>query len=130
MRDFKSFEMNGITWKIKYVPSNSSMLVDRTNILTVATTDPSDNTLYLSDSLQGPFLIKVLLHELGHCIMISYKLTNYIHETVFPDKWIEAEEMVCNFIANYGFEIFSTAYDILGDKAWELIPKELEKLVA
>lgn len=48
---------------------------------------------------------------------------------VYPDKWIEAEEWVCNFIADYGFIIFSTVNSVIGPDAWYYVPHELEKLV-
>lgn len=121
--------MNGVYWTIEWVPHDSEMLVDRTGFLTVATTDPETKTVYLSKNLQGPFLIKVLLHELGHCVMISYDLIDYIHDYVYPDRWIDAEEWVCNFIADYGFQIFKAAYQIIGYDALLYLPKELEKLI-
>lgn len=45
------------------------------------------------------------------------------------NKWIEAEEWVCNFIANYAAIIFNAAYDILGTDAWMAVPYELEKMI-
>lgn len=130
MGAFRSFELNGIIWSVETVDSDSPMLVDRTGKTTVATTDPTDYTVYLSKALQGPFLIKVLLHELGHCVMVSYDLLDYIHSSVYPEKWVEAEEWVCNFIADYGFKIFSAAYKIVGKDAWQFVPQEIEKLIA
>lgn len=49
---------------------------------------------------------------------------------VRPEYWIEAEEWVCNFIADYGMRIFYIAYQVLGDEALEYLPYELERLVA
>lgn len=72
---------------------------------------------------------RVLLHELGHCVMFSYGLLDDIHSVVPPDRWIDAEEWVCNFIADYGREIFSVAYDIMGEDAWMYVPYRLEKLI-
>lgn len=112
------------------VDSNAPELIDRTGKITVATTDPNNYTVYLSSALQGPFLIKVLLHELGHCAMISYGLLDYIHSAVYPERWIEAEEWLCNFISDYGFKIFSAAYKVVGDEAWKFVIPELEKFVA
>lgn len=94
----------------------------------MATTDPNTHRVYLSSSLQGPFLIKVLLHELGHCVMVSYDLLRYIHDSVYPDRWIEAEEWLCNFIADYGFRIFSAAYKVVGDDAWRFVTRELNRV--
>lgn len=125
-----SFYMNGYLWKVFFVDPNSELLVDRTGILRIATTDPVTYCVYLSNTLKGDLLNRVLIHELGHCTMISFHLLEDIHRMVKPDYWIEAEEWVCNFIADYGLQIFSTAYSILGEEAWIFVPYELERLVA
>lgn len=124
-----TFEMNGYLWQVVRVRSNDPMLVDRTNTLTVATTDPTTCTVYLSDALRGDFLVRVLIHELGHCALFSYGLIDDIHRVTYPDCWIEAEEWACNFIADYGFQIFSAAYKTLGMKALDRIPVELNKWI-
>lgn len=105
------------------------MLIDRTGRYTVGTTDPVRHLIFLSLDLQGEFLTKVLLHELSHAVMISYNLIETIHNMVYPDKWIEAEEWVCNFMADYGYIIFSIANLIVGPEGWKYVPYELEKLV-
>lgn len=124
-----TFELNGIRWKIEYVSPDSLELVDRTGSLRVATTDPKTLTVYLSDNLYDGMLVKVLIHELGHCTMFSFGLLDDIHLRVRPEYWIEAEEWVCNFIADYGLMIFSIAYKMLGKDAWRSIPQEIEKFI-
>lgn len=113
-----------------FVDPNSDLLVDRTGNKTVATTDPLTRCIYLSNSLEGDFLNRVLIHELGHCVMISYDLIQDIHRMVKPRYWIEMEEWICNFIADYGVQVFQKAYDILGDEAWLVVPYQLERLVS
>ena len=125
-----TFSMNGYIWKIQFVDSDNPMLMDRTGTQTVATTDPKTQIIYLSNELYGEFLVKVLLHELGHCALISFDLLEEIHRVVKPKYWIEAEEWLCNFLVDYGFTIFRTAYSIFGFEAWKLIPYELDRLVA
>lgn len=125
-----SFVLNGILWTIYIVPSNSHYLIDRTGNLTVATTDPKTLSIYISDRLSGEFLNRVLIHELGHCVLFSYGLLDYIHSMVMPKFWVEVEEMFCNFIADYGYQIFKTAYNILGNEAIRIVPYELERIVA
>lgn len=49
---------------------------------------------------------------------------------VEPFYWVEMEEWICNFIADYGQMIFSIKKRVLGDKAWTVLPYELGKLVA
>ena len=105
-------------------------LVDRSALIAVATTDAKTVYMYLANELRGKFLTKVLLHELGHCTIFSFDLLDDIHRMVLPKYWFEAEEWVCNFIADYGESIFGVAYSILGEDAWALIPYELEKLIA
>lgn len=121
--------MNGIGWRIVPVCENSEKLIDRTGTHTVATTDPSDSCVYISDKLQGKFKTRVLIHELSHCALFSFNLLAEVHKMVTPPYWIEAEEWICNYLADYGEMIFDIAYRTLGNEAiWE-IPKEIEKLI-
>ena len=122
--------MNGYLWKAIYVTPSDPMLVDRDGVLTVATTDPSTQTIYISNAIHGYFLLRVLVHELGHCAIFSFGLLPDIHKMVYPEYWSEAEEWVCNFIADYGLSIYRSAYDIMGDEALNLIPSEIERLIS
>lgn len=122
--------MNGYSWRVCYVDADDPMLVDRTGRVTVATTDPGTLTVYMLRDLDGAFLSRVLIHELGHCAMFSFGLLDDIHRMVHPRYWLEVEEWVCNFIADYGMMIFDTAYAILGDRAIAVVPYEVERLVA
>lgn len=124
------FFLNGQRWNVWFVPSDSYVLTDRTGLYTVATTDPTTHNVYMSDELKGDFLIRVFLHELGHCCMISFNLIGDIHRMIKPQYWIEAEEWLCNFIADYGRIIFSTVYSVLGYDAIEIVPYELEQWIA
>ena len=123
------FRMNGILWRIIFVDPESSMLIDRTGVKTVATTDPVTKCVYLADNLNGNFLTKVIIHELGHCTMISYGLLNDIRSMVDEDYWFDVEEWVCNFIADYGEMIFLTTRSILGKDALSFIPYILENVI-
>lgn len=121
--------MNGYLWHVRFVPPNSLELIDRTNTRTVATTDPDTQCVYLSEALEGPFLKRVLLHELGHVVMLSYGLILSIRMRLPQHLWIEAEEWCCNLIADYGEEIFTRAHDILGEDAWRFVPNEMAKVI-
>lgn len=122
--------MNGYVWRICFVDPKDPYLMDRTGRLRVATTDPETRIIFLSNDLNGSFLEKVLVHEIGHCALFSFHLVDDIHRMVRPEYWIEAEEWICNFIADYGQIIYSTAYSYLGVRAWKAIPYELERLIA
>lgn len=120
--------MNGRQWKIYRVAPFDNHLTDRTGLRRVATTDSYTNCIYLSSYLKGDFLIRVLLHELGHCVLFSYYLLEEIHNMTYPDYWIDMEEWICNFVADYGFQIFKQAYSFLGYDAWRKIPGEMDRL--
>lgn len=123
--------MNGYLWHIEFVNPFNQKLVDRTGVLRVATTNPDELCVYLSSYLEGDKLIQVLVHELAHCTIFSFDLLREIRRMVYPEYWIEAEEWICNFIADYGMRVFNVAYSILGNyNAWMFVPKELESLVA
>lgn len=125
-----SFVMNGLLWNVRFTNPNSPVLVDRTNTLTCAVTDPVTMTIYLADNLRGAFLNRVLLHELGHVTMFSYGLVEDIHRMCKKAYWLEAEEWACNFIADYGAQIFGIAYSVLGDEAIHIVPYHIGRLVA
>lgn len=108
-----TFNMNGIRWWVRFCSPYSSMLIDRTGKLCLATTDPATKTVYLSNLLYGDKLSTVLLHELGHCAMFSYGLLDQIHSFVESSKWIDAEEWICNFLADYGEQIFDVEEEFI-----------------
>lgn len=124
------FYMNDQLWTVEFVSPDDPMLVDRTNRLTVATTDPVSHTVRISNLLRGDFLIVVLIHELGHCALFSYNLIRKIHSMTYPEYWIDIEELFCNFIAEYGQTIFKNAFKILGYNALSVIPDEMDKIFA
>lgn len=125
-----SFIMNGYLWTIEFVNHNDSRLIDRTGKITVATTDPKDLKIYLSNELKGDFLITVFIHELSHCALWSFDLLYLIHKMTKPEYWIDMEEFICNFLADYGLTVFKIGYKKLGYNAWKNIPDEFKKIIA
>lgn len=124
------FVLNNYIWKIRTVPADSPYLVDRQGVLTVATTDPDELCVFLSEELTGNFKKRVIAHEMGHVFCFSYHLLQEIHACCYPERAIEMEEFICNFVADYAENLFSITYRILGDEALNLVPRYLERLVA
>lgn len=48
---------------------------------------------------------------------------------VKPEYWIEAEEWICNFMADYGFTIYSAAFKVVGYEAWKYVPTEFYNFI-
>lgn len=124
------FYLNGIRWHIRTVRPESPLLIDRTGTRTVATTDPVTHRIYLSRAIRGEFKNRVLVHELGHATMFSFDLLADAHRMVPPEYWIEMEEWICNFIADYGWQIFCIAEKYLGDEAVYVVPPLIERMIA
>lgn len=97
-----NFELNGIQWQIVWVDNKSSLLSRTDGSMSVGVTDMNTHCIYLAKSLYGAFLRKVIIHELCHCVCMSYNI-------YMP---IEQEEMLCDFVATYGDQVFDIV-DIL-----------------
>ena len=97
------FNINGTIWQVQYKNSNSSELKRSDNVSVLGVTDRDTHTIYLSSALHGYMERKVLIHELCHAICMSY-------DVYLP---IEQEEILCDFVATYGDEIFGIVDMIL-----------------
>ena len=124
------FYMNGDWWSVRWTDPTDPILVDRTNVLTVAVTDPDTMTIYLSNQLRGSFLTTVVLHELSHAMMISYGYLGQIHTYCKKKYWVNMEELIANLIAQQAKEIFERAYDIVGDDAIRFVPYIMQSIAA
>lgn len=91
------FKMNGITWKIRYVSPRSPYLQRSNGTYTFGMCDGLNHEIYLSNALHGAFLRKVLIHEVCHSAVFSYGV----------EMDLMQEELLCEFVSNYGDEIFS-----------------------
>ena len=91
------YKINGITWYMIRVRSDSPMLMRSDGSITVGMCDRESQTIYISDALHGRFLRKVLLHEICHSAMFSYGI----------DMSVDQEELFCDLLSTYGDEIIA-----------------------
>lgn len=122
--------MNGDFWQVRFVSPSDNVLIDRTGERTLAVSDYSTRVISIANNLYGELLSRVFIHELGHCVMFSYGLLSELHRMVKKQYWIEAEEWVCNFIADYGQFVIRTARDILGNRFAYVAPIGAERMIA
>lgn len=97
------FKINNKTWEIVKISRQNPMLMRSDGSRTVGMTDRDTKTIYLADYLRGKFLDRVLCHELCHAFCLSYN--------VYMD--IGTEEIVADFLATYGREVFEIADRLL-----------------
>lgn len=96
------FHINGVQWRIKFVPSGSKLLTRSDGSITIGVTDDVTRTVYLDETLRGKKLKKVICHELTHAAMFSYGI----------DLNIDQEEVIADLIATYGQEIIDKTNSI------------------
>lgn len=123
----REFWLNGQKWRMVRVGPASPALIDRRGRLTVGTTEPQSRLICLSTALSGDELARVAIHELAHAVMVSFGLLDDVARWAKPEMRVEAEEWCCNFLAEYGMTVFSTAYALVGPTAWDVLPRELGK---
>lgn len=126
----RQFYMNGDLWRVQFVPPQDDVLIDRTGKRTLAVSDYSTMTISIANSLNGELLNRVFIHELGHCVMFSYGLLSDLHRMVKKRYWVDAEEFVCNILADYGHFVIRTARDILGNQFTYVSPVGMERMIA
>lgn len=91
------FNINGVIWKIKLVPSFDLMLQRSDGSYTIGMCDNNLKMIFIDNSLYGYQLRKVLCHELTHAAMFSYGIK----------LGIQQEEILADLIATYGTEIIT-----------------------
>ena len=115
---------------MQFVSPHDSVLIDRTGERTLAVSDYSTKIISIANNLYGELLNRVFIHELGHCVMFSYGLLPGLHRMVKKQYWVEAEEFVCNILADYGQFVIGTARDVLGNRFTYVAPIGAERMIA
>ena len=69
----------------------------------------------INESIGRDYGIRVLIHEICHCVLYSYGLLYDIRKAVKKDYWILAEEWICNFLYDYGLEAQQIGIDMLDE---------------
>lgn len=94
--------INGETWCVLDVPPNSEKLKRSNGTSSLGATHGNEHRIYMSNKLYSKYE-HVLIHELCHAFCISYGIELDLLE----------EERLCNFVADYGYEILDIADMIL-----------------
>ena len=115
---------------MQFVSPHDSVLIDRTGNRTLGVSDYSTHIISIANNLHGELLNRVFIHELGHCVMFSYSLLPELHRMVKKRYWVDAEEFVCNILADYGQFVVGTARDILGNQFTYVAPIGAERMIA
>lgn len=97
------FQVANKNWNLSLVEPFNDNLMRSDGVYTLGVTDNNVKTVFLNNRLRGKMLDKVLCHEITHVFCFEYNLS-------LP---IETEELIADFLATYGREVFDVADDIL-----------------
>lgn len=98
------FYINCEKWHIFCIEPTSEHLMRSDNVYTLGVTDNNLKTIFVNNRLRGRMLDKVVCHELVHVFSFS-------HDLNIP---IDTEEIIADFLATYGRNIFTVADELLG----------------
>lgn len=108
------FTVNGEYWGVARVPAGDPRLIDRTGTERLATTDQMCSSVFLRDDLVPPMLDRVLLHEIGHAVTISYGILPNLRRMVLSGNVVGVEEWAAGLMENYSIEAIRAAMTVLG----------------
>lgn len=97
------FGINNEIWTIEFVEWNNNKLYRSDGSISLAVTDNNTKTIYINESVYGALLEKIICHEVCHVFCFAYSI--YIP--------VELEEIICDFLATYGREVFNVADDVI-----------------
>lgn len=97
------FTVNGVIWNIKFVSRLNPNLLRSDGSFALGVCDDSTRTIYVADGLSDHKEDKVVCHELVHAFCFSYQL----------NLDLPTEELIADFLATYGREVFTVADDII-----------------
>lgn len=89
------FVINGEYWRILFVNPNYVTLLKPNGDFAIGACDDYTKTIYLSNTLYGDHLKKVLCHEITHAAMFSYNVSLSLAQ----------EELIAELMATFGEEI-------------------------
>lgn len=89
------FLINNIYWKLAFVSPDFPLLQRDNGEYTIGACDNLTRTIYISNTLQGQLLKKVLCHQITHAAMFSYNV----------DLSVQQEQLIADLISTYGDEI-------------------------
>lgn len=96
--------IRGNLWRVVRVSPGDPLLVDRTGTHTIATTDPVDRVIRISESVPVSMFDKVLLHEATHAMMEEAGVTDLLRQTDGRDQ-VMIEELLAWFLETYAIEV-------------------------
>lgn len=89
------FIINGELWRVVFVSAQHPALLRPNGEFAIGACDDYSKTIYLSSSLSGDYLKRVLCHEITHAVMFSFNIKMPLIQ----------EELFAELMAAFGEEV-------------------------
>ena len=96
------------------MPAGDPRLVDRTSSERLAVTDPARMCVFVRSDLVPPLLDRVLLHEIGHAVTVSWGLLPTMRHRAVRGDFLGLEEWAAQLVENHAIEAVAAASEALG----------------
>ena len=101
-------------WRVVRVNPGDPLLIDRTGVMRIATTDPSDRTIRISSDVMPPLFDQVYLHEAAHAAMVEAGITDLLSAATDDRQQVLAEELLAWFLENHAVQVVDAVSRSLG----------------
>lgn len=91
-------------------------LMDRTGVLRIATADPSEKVIRISNAVMPPLFDKVLIHEAAHAMMEEAGVSDLLAQAADERQQVFAEELLAWFLETHAIEVVDAVSRALGRK--------------
>ena len=108
------FVVNGQVWQVETVEPGDPMLVDRTGMERLATTDSVAHKVRISSAVEPPLLDRVALHEAAHVVSIAHGTLQPLRAMLPERLWVPVEEWAAREVEANGIEAAELASRMLG----------------
>lgn len=104
--------IRGHVWGVIRVSPGDPLLVDRTGVPRLATTDPTSRVIRVSSAVPPDMLDRVLLHEATHAIMEEAGINDLLRQ--LPCGPVLSEETLAWFLESHAVEAVDAVGRMLG----------------
>lgn len=101
-------------WRVVRVMPGDPLLIDRTGVMRIATTDPSSKVIRISNAVMPPLFDKVYLHEAAHAMMEEAGVTELLSQLPDYRQQIMTEELLAWFLETHAIEVIDAVSTSLG----------------
>lgn len=106
--------IGGNVWRVVRVSPGDPLLIDRTGVSRLATTDPSTRTIRISEAVPIRLFDRVYLHEAAHAAMDGAGVPELLAGVLEDDERVLVEELMAWFVETHSIQVIDAVGMSLG----------------